>query len=136
MFTGLIEEIGTLRDAKRQGEAMILTISASKVLEDVKLGDSIAVNGVCLTVVSYDRSSFAVDVMPETFRHTNLSVIKPGSPVNLERAMMAGGRFGGHLVQGHVDGTGTIVSRHAEANAVVFTIAPDDSKLLRYMVPQ
>lgn len=136
MFTGLVEEIGRLRDVRRQGEAMVLTISARKVLEDVREGDSIAVNGVCLTVVSFDRGSFSVDVMPETFRRTNLHELKPGSPVNLERAMRAGGRFGGHFVQGHVDGTGIIVTRTAEANAVVFGIRPQDAALFRYLVPQ
>ncbi|MBB6735827.1 riboflavin synthase [Cohnella zeiphila] len=136
MFTGLIEEIGSLRRAVRQGEAMVLTVAADKVLEDVKLGDSIAVNGVCLTVISFGGDSFAVDVMPETYRHTNLSGLQPGAPVNLERAMRAGDRFGGHIVQGHVDGTGVIVRRQAEANAVVFTVKPSDEDLLRLAVPQ
>lgn len=136
MFTGLIEEIGSLERTQRQGEAMILTISADKVLEGVKLGDSIAVNGVCLTVVSFDRRTFAVDVMPETYRLTNLASLTPGSPVNLERAMQAGGRFGGHIVQGHVDGTGTIRERRTNENAVVFTVEADNPDLLRYMVTQ
>lgn len=136
MFTGLIEEIGSLRSVERRGEAMILTISAAKVLEDVKLGDSIAVNGVCLTVVAYDARSFAVDVMPETYRHTNLHALQPGSPLNLERAMMAGARFGGHIVQGHVDGTGVIRDRRADANAVVFTLEPHARGLLRHVIPQ
>lgn len=136
MFTGLIEEVGFLRKVQRRGEAMVLTLSASKIMDDVKLGDSISVNGVCLTVISYDGGSFSVDVMPQTFRHTNLSELKPGSPVNLERAMMAGGRFGGHIVQGHVDGTGVVAGRTNDANAVVFTIKPDDPALLRHVVPQ
>ncbi|QMV44326.1 riboflavin synthase [Cohnella cholangitidis] len=136
MFTGLIEEIGTLRSVQRRGEAMILGIAASKVLSDVKMGDSIAVNGVCLTVVDFDRSTFSVDVMPETYRLTTLQRLQTGSPLNLERAMMAGGRFGGHLVQGHVDGTGTIRGRSSEANAVVFTIEPNDPRLLRNVVQQ
>lgn len=136
MFTGLIEEIGSLRSVERRGEAMILTINAVKVLEDVKLGDSIAVNGVCLTVVKYDARSFAVDVMPETYRHTNLASLQIGSPLNLERAMMAGARFGGHIVQGHVDGTGVIRDRRPEANAVVFTIEPHERKALRHVIPQ
>lgn len=136
MFTGLIEEIGTLRSVKRQGKAMVLAIAASKITEDMKLGDSIAVNGVCLTVISYDRHSFAVDVMPQTYRFTNLRDLAPGSPVNLERAMQAGGRFGGHIVQGHVDGTGAIRAIEPDANAVVFTIAPHDGELMRTIVPQ
>lgn len=136
MFTGLIEEIGTLRSVRRQGEAMVLAIGAERVVEDVKTGDSIAVNGVCLTVVDYDRSGFRADVMPETYRHTNLGELSPGSPVNLERAMQAGGRFGGHLVQGHVDGVGVIRARTPEANAVVFEIEPREERLLRTVVPQ
>jgi riboflavin synthase len=136
MFTGLIEEMGVLRSVQRRGEAMILSISASKVLEDVQMGDSISVNGVCLTVVQFDRHSFAVDVMPETYRLTNLHSIQMGSPLNLERAMMAGGRFGGHLVQGHVDGTGTIRGRTTEANAVVYTIEPNKPQLLRHVLSQ
>lgn len=136
MFTGLIEEVGTLRRVFRQGEAMILTIAAERIMDDVRLGDSIAVNGVCLTVVAADHGEFSADVMPETFRHTNLSELAPGSPVNLERAMRAGGRFGGHIVQGHVDGTGVISERRAEANAVVFTVEPHRKELFRHMVPQ
>ncbi|MCC3373462.1 riboflavin synthase [Cohnella sp. REN36] len=136
MFTGLIEEVGVLRRAYSRGEAMILTIAASKVLEDAKLGDSISVNGVCLTVVAVDGTSFAADVMPQTYRHTNLSELRPGDAVNLERAMQAGGRFGGHLVQGHVDGTAVIVSRTKDANAVVFTVRPHRAELLRHVVPQ
>jgi riboflavin synthase len=89
-----------------------------------------------LTVVDYDRQSFSVDVMPETYRLTNLHSIQTGSVLNLERAMMAGGRFGGHLVQGHVDGTGTIRSRSTEANAVAFAIEPNDARLLRHVVQQ
>lgn len=136
MFTGLIEEMGVLRAVRRQGEAMIVRISASKVLDDVKLGDSISVNGVCLTVVAFDRQTFEVDVMPETYRLTNLHSLQPGAPLNLERAMMAGSRFGGHLVQGHVDGTGVIKGRTAEANAVVYAIEPNQSQLMRHVVPQ
>lgn len=134
MFTGLIEEIGVLRSAQRRGEAMILRVAANKVLSDVKLGDSIAINGVCLTVVDHDRESFAVDVTPETYRKSNLHAIAPGSALNLERAMTAGGRFGGHIVQGHVDGVGTIRARAAEANAVVFEVEPNDPDMLRYVV--
>ncbi|TVY04522.1 riboflavin synthase [Cohnella terricola] len=136
MFTGLIEEMGVLRSVQRQGEAMILVIAASKVLSDVKLGDSISVNGVCLTVVEFGGGAFSVDVMPETYRHTTLNAIKPGSFVNLERAMMAGGRYGGHIVQGHVDGTGAIRGRYTEANAVVFEIEPRDPGMLRHVVKQ
>ncbi|RAP76441.1 riboflavin synthase [Paenibacillus montanisoli] len=137
MFTGLIEEIGTLKKAHKQGEAMVLTIEAPHVLKDAAIGDSIAVNGVCLTVTELHGSSvFTVDVMPQTFRHTNLRDIRPGERVNLERAMKAGGRFGGHIVQGHVDGTGEVLARENDVNAVVFTIRPNDVGLMRYIIPQ
>ncbi|WP_010273952.1 riboflavin synthase [Paenibacillus senegalensis] len=134
MFTGLIEEIGTLRRSARQGQAMVLIIEAKKVLEDVQIGDSIAVNGVCLTVIDYDQSCFTADVMPETFRHTTLHQLKPGQPVNLERAMSAKGRFGGHMVQGHVDTTAQIVKRESEDNAVYFAFTPQDLSTLKYIV--
>ncbi|MFS0722702.1 riboflavin synthase [Paenibacillus sp. 1P07SE] len=136
MFTGLIEEIGRLRHTGRQGEAMLLTIDAATVLTDVKIGDSIAVNGVCLTVVSFDRNSFTVDVTPQTYRHSNLKAMRSGQPINLERAMLAGGRFGGHIVQGHVDTTGVITERKQEANAVIYRIAPAQKACMRYVVPQ
>ncbi|TVY11559.1 riboflavin synthase [Paenibacillus cremeus] len=135
MFTGIIEEQGTLSRITKQGQAMVLTIGARKILDDVKLGDSIAVNGVCLTVIAFDAASFTVDVMPETFRRTNLSRLASGSPVNLERAMAANGRFGGHIVQGHVDSTGIIASRIPEENAVVFRVEPRDAGILRYIIP-
>lgn len=136
MFTGIIEEMGRMRRVYRQGQAMMLTVEASRVLEDVSVGDSIAVNGVCLTVVAFDRDSFTADVMPETYRQTNLGELRPGNPVNLERAMGAQKRFGGHIVQGHVDTSGRIVSRMPEENAVVFTLEPDDKAMLRYVLPR
>lgn len=109
-----------------------LTINAAKVLEDVHLGDSIAVNGVCLTVTSFSKSSFQVDVMAETLRRSSLGSLKKGGRVNLERAMAANGRFGGHIVSGHIDDTGTIAKKQREGNAVWVTI--DCSKgLLRYI---
>jgi riboflavin synthase len=135
MFTGIIEEIGTMRSISRQGQAMILSVQAKRILSDIHLGDSISVNGVCLTVIAYDTTSFTADVMPETFRHTNLQKLQHGDRVNLERAMSAQGRFGGHYVQGHVDTPGRIVSRDAEENAVVFTIEPDDPFILKYIIP-
>jgi riboflavin synthase len=136
MFTGLVEEIGKLRRVGRQGEAMVMTFEASKIISDVNIGDSISVNGVCLTVTAFDRTTFTVDVMPQTYRHSNLKEMKSGHTVNLERAMLAGGRFGGHIVQGHADGTGMIVSRTIDANAVVFMIKPIEANLLRYVVPK
>jgi riboflavin synthase len=135
MFTGIVEEMGRMRRVGKQGQAMILTVEASKILEDVQLGDSIAVNGVCLTVVAFDGTTFTVDVMPETFRKTTLKHVQPGARVNLERAMPANGRFGGHIVQGHVDTPGRIVSRHPEENAVVFRVEPDDSSQMKYVIP-
>ena len=134
MFTGIIEEIGTMQRIAKQGQAMVLTIEASKVTEDVHLGDSIAVNGVCLTVIAFSRTSITVDVMPETFRRTTLKALNPGSAVNLERAMAAGGRFGGHIVQGHVDAVGTVRERLNDENAVVFRIEPDEPAVMRYIV--
>ncbi|WP_147534897.1 riboflavin synthase [Bacillus marasmi] len=131
MFTGIIEEIGTMQKIHKQGSTLVLNIQASKILSDVHLGDSIAVNGVCLTVTEFSGTSFSVDVMPETFNSTSLAMLKPGSKVNLERAMAAGGRFGGHFVSGHVDGTGTIKAIKPEENAVYYTISvPKDG--IRY----
>ncbi|CAM3569587.1 riboflavin synthase [Marinicrinis lubricantis] len=135
MFTGIIEEIGWVKQVKRQGSTLVLSIAAKTVLSDVKLGDSISVNGVCLTVTDFSKEWFYADVMPETFRKTNLKDLQTGSPVNLERAMQAGARFGGHIVQGHVDGTGQIVSRQSYENAVVFKIKPSDAKLSRLILP-
>lgn len=136
MFTGLVEEVGELRNVRRQGEAMVLTFHAAKVLEGVRHGDSISVNGVCLTVISFDSRSFSVDVMPETYRLTTLQALNQGDSVNLERAMQAGGRFGGHIVQGHIDGTGRIAGRKRDANAVVFTIDLDEREQLRHILPK
>ncbi|RXZ77916.1 riboflavin synthase [Paenibacillaceae bacterium] len=136
MFTGLIEEIGKLRYSGKQGESMVLVIEASKVLEGVRLGDSISVNGVCLTVTAYDRTSFTVDVTPQTYRHSNLKDVRSGGALNLERAMLAGGRFGGHIVQGHSDATGTIIARSDEGNSVWYTIRPDDAAVVRHIIPQ
>ena len=133
MFTGIVEEMGTLRGIRKGTHSTVLQIQAAKVLEDVKLGDSIAVNGVCLTVVGFDSRSFSADVMHETLNRTALSTLKPGSSVNLERAMPANGRFGGHIVAGHVDGTGTITNIQKDDNAVWYTIAASPS-VLRYVV--
>lgn len=133
MFTGIIEEIGTVRRIEHGAKGARLTIQAKTVLEDTRIGDSIATNGVCLTVVSMTGDSFSADVMAESLRRSSLGTLQGGSPVNLERAMAANGRFGGHIVSGHIDGTGTIVSQKREDNAVwvkIKTPAP----LLRYIV--
>lgn len=136
MFTGIVEEIGLIQKIDKRGQAMVITVAAQKIVEDIHLGDSIAVNGVCLTVIQYDRRSFSVDVMPETFRQTNLVQLNIGSRVNLERAMSVQSRFGGHIVQGHVDGTGKVILRQAEENAVVFTIEPESADMLKYIIPR
>ena len=133
MFTGIVEEVGAIKNIKRGQHSAVLTIQAKTVLEETRIGDSIAVNGVCLTVVRMGEDHFTADVMPETLRRSNLGQLKTGSKVNLERAMAADGRFGGHIVAGHIDGTGTIRSMQPEGNAVLVTIsaAPE---LLRYVV--
>jgi riboflavin synthase len=133
LFTGIIEELGTIKSINKGNETIVLTISAKKVLQDVNLGDSIAVNGVCLTVTSYDTNHFTVDVMPETFRSSTLKLLNNRSTVNLERAMAAGGRFGGHFVSGHVDGTGEIIEKRPEKNAIYYTISLPDH-LMRYFM--
>jgi riboflavin synthase len=122
MFTGIIEELGTIQRIVSQGNTLVLTIKAKKILEDIKLGDSIAVNGVCLTVTDFTHDSFSLDVMPETFHSTSLSNLQQGSLVNLERAMSANGRFGGHFVTGHVDTVGSIVKREPKENAIYIDI--------------
>lgn len=122
MFTGIVEELGEIVSIDRQGISGSIRIRAKKVLEGTKIGDSIAVNGICLTVVSMQDGMFTADVMAETIRRSSLSQAKPGDAVNLERAMAADGRFGGHIVSGHIDGTGSIRSYRREENAVWVTI--------------
>ena len=111
MFTGIVEELGRVKAIEQQADAVRLTIEGPLVVSDVKRGDSIAVSGTCLTAVEFDSNSFTADVMKETLDRTSLSELKVGDAVNLERAMTAATRFGGHVVQGHVDGVGTISSR-------------------------
>ncbi|WP_458121958.1 riboflavin synthase [Paenibacillus sp. Z6-24] len=136
MFTGLIEEIGTLKRSERRGETMVLGITASRIMPGLAIGDSVSCNGVCLTVTSIAGSLFTVDVMPETHRLSSLKDLHSGSPINLERAMAANGRFGGHIVQGHVDGTAVIEQVEHNQNAVVFRIKPQDTSLFRYIIPK
>ena len=133
MFTGIIEEVGVIKNIKMGAKSAVITIQANRVMEDIHLGDSIAMNGVCLTVTSFDKNSYSVDVMHETLRRTNLGALKGGSRVNLERAMAADGRFGGHIVAGHVDGTGVITSMKQDDNAVWIDIETDAS-VLKYIV--
>lgn len=122
MFTGLIEEVGSVSVIQRTGNAVRLTINAKKILEDIKTGDSIAVNGICLTATDHGISSFSAEVMHETLDRTSLGRLRPGTPVNLERAMPANGRFGGHIVTGHIDGTGIISKIQKDHIAVWYTI--------------
>lgn len=133
MFTGIIEEVGTLIQINRQSKSAILTIRGDIVTDGSKPGDSIAVNGVCFTVTTLSGNVFTADVMGETMRRTALGTLKPGSRVNLERAMAANGRFGGHIVSGHVDGTGVITDFTKEDNAVWVTVGADE-KILRYVI--
>ncbi len=133
MFTGIVEEIGTVRSVISGSQSGSLSIRAKKVLENTQIGDSIAVNGVCLTVTKLLSDGFTADVMPESLRRTNLGSLHMGDPVNLERAMAAGGRFGGHIVSGHIDGTGRIAKQTKEQNATWLQITTD-AEILRLIV--
>ena len=133
MFTGIVEETGKISSIKRGSNSAILSISANKILEDIHIGDSIAVNGICLTVTSFNKQFFSADVMHETIRRSSLSNMDIGAYVNLERAMPIGGRFGGHIVSGHIDGTGEITYIQRDDNAILYTIKAD-SKIIRYVV--
>jgi len=135
VFTGIIEEIGTVSAIRPAANSLQLSIRCNKVLSDVKKGDSLAVNGVCLTVSDFSSNQFTADVMPETVKATTLQALRTGSPVNLERAMAANGRFGGHLVSGHVDGTGKIVSVKQKENAIYMEISIA-TELLKYFIPK
>lgn len=133
MFTGLIEEVGTIQNVRRGTRSCVLTIGCKKVLEGSQIGDSIAVNGVCLTVTNMGGSYYTADVMAETMNRSSLGQLSTGASVNLERAMPANGRFGGHIVSGHIDGTGTVQSIEPEDNAIWYTIVAKPN-LLRYIV--
>lgn len=129
MFTGIIEELGTIRSLSLTKEGGNLEIAAKTVLEGTKLGDSIAVNGTCLTVTKLHKDGFTAFVMAESLRRTNLGSLKRGSVVHLERAMAADGRFGGHMVTGHIDGRGILLSKTPEGQAVVLSIGADEEIL-------
>lgn len=133
MFTGIVEEIGTIKKVEKGAKSSKLTIEGKKIFEDLKLGDSVAVNGVCLTVTEYTKNTFTADVMNETISRSNLGDLKTGSRVDLERAMAADGRFGGHIVSGHIDGTGRIVKTEKDDIAVWYTIAAD-RKIMKYII--
>ena len=133
MFTGIVEETGSIASIERGTSSAKLYIKGDKIFSDLALGDSVAVNGVCLTAASIEGNVFAADVMPETLRRSNLGTLTVGSEVNLERAMSANGRFGGHIVSGHIDGTGTITNMKREDNAVWVTIHAADS-ILKFII--
>lgn len=133
MFTGIVEEMGAVTTVERTLAGTRMTLLASVIMGDLKIGDSVSVNGTCLTVVTRGERDFVVEVSPETLSVTTLGQLAVGAPVNLERAMKVNERIGGHLVAGHVDGVGTIRSRHQEGNAIFFTIeAPPD--ILKYCI--
>ncbi len=133
MFTGIVEEIGSIRGIVQGSKSIKLTIHCKKIIDDIKLGDSIAVNGICLTATHIGKDEFTADVMPETMRKTGLGSLKIGSGVNLERALKLSDRLGGHIVSGHIDGTGVIVGKSAEDNAMWLTVEAD-AHILRYIV--
>ena len=133
MFTGIIEELGTVERVTRGRVSAVIAIRAEHILSDLKIGDSVAVNGVCLTATGLTGHGFTADVMHETLDRSALAGLGPGSRVNLERAMAANGRFGGHIVAGHVDGVGTIAAIEQDDNAIWFTITAP-AQVLRYVV--
>lgn len=135
MFTGIVEEIGRIAGIQRSAAGWSLRIYGPHVLEDVRLGDSIAVNGTCLTVTQFDREQFSVDVAPETRKRTNLSELRQGDAVNLERALLPTTRMGGHMVQGHVDGLAKITEKRSDGEALWLRFAPP-AELMRYLVPK
>ncbi|MCW2817406.1 MAG: riboflavin synthase, alpha subunit [Marmoricola sp.] len=141
MFTGIVEELGTVESLEDQGDAVRLSVRGPVVTQDAALGDSICVNGVCLTVTTRDGELFTADVMRETLDKSSLGALEPGARVNLERAVTPSTRLGGHIVQGHVDGTGTVRSRtpseHWEVVEIALPTGPDgSSELERYLVPK
>lgn len=133
MFTGIVEEIGKVKEVKDGENSIKLNIECEKILDDIHVGDSISTNGVCLTASDIKENGFVADVMPETLRKTSLLTLRSGSKVNLERALKADGRLGGHFVTGHIDGTGTIIMKKKEGNALWLGISCDSS-IMRYIV--
>lgn len=132
MFTGIVEEIGKVTQIKHGQDSAVLTIHAKTVLENTRIGDSIAVNGICLTVTALFSNGFSADVMHETLNRSSLASLKYGSSVNLERAMAADGRFGGHIVMGHADGLGKILRRWRDDTAIWYTIQAKP-QIMRYL---
>lgn len=133
MFTGIVEEMGKIAAIKKRQKSSIMSVSGKIIFDDLKIGDSIAVNGVCLTVTSFASTTFTVDIMSETLSRSSLGKLKIGSFVNLERAMPSNGRFGGHIVSGHIDGTATISKIQQDDNAIWYTVKAA-KKLMKYIV--
>lgn len=133
MFTGIVEEIGKVKSIKKGAKSVSLSLGGTLIFSDLKLGDSVAVNGICLTVTSIKGNVFTADVMNETLSRSSIGELKTGSNVNLERAMTANGRFGGHLVSGHIDGTGKISAIKKDDIAIWYTIKTD-SNIMRYVI--
>ena len=133
MFTGIVEEMGKIVRVEKGAKSSRLTVSGDKIFSDLKLGDSVATNGVCLTVTSFSKGIFTADVMNETLKRSNLGELRQGSMVNLERAMIANGRFGGHIVSGHIDGTGVRTKIEQDDIAVWYTIRAD-RKIMKYII--
>ena len=133
MFTGIVEEMGKIVRVEKGAKSSRLMVSGDKIFSDLKLGDSVATNGVCLTVTSFSKGIFTADVMNETLKRSNLGELRQGSMVNLERAMIANGRFGGHIVSGHIDGTGVITKIEQDDIAVWYTIRAD-RKIMKYII--
>lgn len=135
MFTGIIEELGRVRGMVSGGNSYRLSVECQNILTDLKVGDSVAVDGICLTVNDFGRDGFTVDVMPETLRKSSLNLLTAGQEVNLERALKLSDRLGGHIVSGHIDGTGNICRKRIENNAVWLTLKASPA-ILKYLVPQ
>ena len=135
MFSGIVEEVGTITAFDKRSGGITLTIRARAVLGQTQIGDSIAVNGACLTVVRFDEQTFDVDMAPETLRKTSLQQCGIGDSVNLERSLMANGRVGGHFVQGHIDSTAEVVEMAPDGEGVLATFRPP-AELMRYIVPK
>lgn len=133
MFTGIIEEIGIIKNVKKNNKSSIITIQGKKIFEDINIGDSISINGVCLTVTTFSNEIFTADVMNETLSRSSLDSLQNGSYVNLERAMSSSGRFGGHIVSGHIDGTGKIIKIKRDDNAIWYTVTVENN-LIKYIV--
>ena len=132
MFTGIIEEIGKVKSIVRHSNSIKLTVAANKIMSDMHIGDSISTNGICLTVTTFDNTSFTVDVMPETMVTTNFKNLKVNDEVNLERALAVNGRLGGHIVSGHIDGIGTIIKKYNDDKAIrmSFSTRPEILELI------